>query len=727
MGYLGYFYVETKAFEFRSNVQGGVQLEEKSKGRTRAVIMAWPTILWLVSAWDYLTNNETAGENWRTFRFGCYSYIMQRRKNSYGNYLELSEYGGKGRRSYVVIPEGYEGKGWKDGRLQLQRLKLHHEKQKEKVSLVEEPEGKKGGQSSGGTQEIKKLETNAQRSYAETVKGDQGPINALASQVAGEVAANSIKEGAHFMAENLAGQNRERMENKESIKQFLLSLQKQISSCLRRLELGWGEEEKENAREQAAEGNGPKVGTSSAVKEAGLGLVQPNQMVEPIDKPTREYIIKRYHKIYVRRSPPKRQVRWRPKVLGRKVQPEMPEGRRSWPSEGVGGGPATEDTDKSGGQSRRLENEAHTPVDKTIGGPEGVEAGGHAGDDADSDDEGRTGRCGENGGMGQQGSQVTTYADAAGVEDGGKASCGRDVGDTESSGEVTDVADATGGQPRTQNCGLNKAGKETIAGMEVTGSGGMDGTETESAEEGESRLTRGEKGLGQPEEQTTPPRHCADDFLESKVAGTGEKGGRETDSAEEGEIKQTRGVDGVGQAVDQITLPLCYAGDVAGGIPGSESLGGGIEHYGEVVVFVENPVQQYDMETERETDKNIGEIVRADTEVEQGEPEMLEIQPLAVMGADKCQTDAWDGVLEKILAFCQKMGSECDGHEEKLMALFTAIEANRNNRKGGNATKKGDKGGNRSNRELKRLENTVNYDVKGSAIVSGKGRNGKFC
>jgi hypothetical protein len=58
MGYLGYFYVEKKAFEIRSNVQGGVQLAEKSKGKTSSVIMAWPTIFWLVSAWDYLTNSE---------------------------------------------------------------------------------------------------------------------------------------------------------------------------------------------------------------------------------------------------------------------------------------------------------------------------------------------------------------------------------------------------------------------------------------------------------------------------------------------------------------------------------------------------------------------------------------------------------------------------------------------------------------------------------------------
>jgi hypothetical protein len=85
---------------------------------TSSVIMAWPTIFWLVSAWDYLTNSELVRENWRTFRFGCFSYVVQRRKNSFGNFLELSEYGGKGRRSYVIIPEGYEGKGWVEGRLQ---------------------------------------------------------------------------------------------------------------------------------------------------------------------------------------------------------------------------------------------------------------------------------------------------------------------------------------------------------------------------------------------------------------------------------------------------------------------------------------------------------------------------------------------------------------------------------------------------------------------------------
>jgi hypothetical protein len=116
MGYLGYFYVETKSFEFHSNVQGGVQLAEKSRGKVRSVIMAWPTIFWLVSAWEYLTKSKTIRENWRTFRFGCLAYVVQRRNNLHGNFLELSEYGGKGR-SFVIILEGIEGKRWEDCRV----------------------------------------------------------------------------------------------------------------------------------------------------------------------------------------------------------------------------------------------------------------------------------------------------------------------------------------------------------------------------------------------------------------------------------------------------------------------------------------------------------------------------------------------------------------------------------------------------------------------------------
>ncbi|KAE8100207.1 hypothetical protein FH972_018132 [Carpinus fangiana] len=58
MGYLGYFYVENKSFEFRSNVHGGFPLAEKSRGRLREVIMAWPTIFWLKLKLHYEKNRE---------------------------------------------------------------------------------------------------------------------------------------------------------------------------------------------------------------------------------------------------------------------------------------------------------------------------------------------------------------------------------------------------------------------------------------------------------------------------------------------------------------------------------------------------------------------------------------------------------------------------------------------------------------------------------------------
>jgi hypothetical protein len=265
MGYLGYFYLEKKAHEIRSNVQGGVQLAEKSKGKTSSVIMAWPTIFWLVSAWDYLTNSELVRENWRTFRFGCFSYIMQRRKNSYGNYLELSEYGGKGRRSFVIIPEGHQANGWEDCRIQLQRLKAHFEKQKEQASSGGALEGTKTvGKMSGLSKETPHGGNHVQRSYAEAVAGEKGKDDDSRIQVAGRVVPKPFMEGvvdkgivtgqlemglerARFMAMD----SRDHVQHQKEImapqhtgvdlhglKTILVALQSEIASCLQKLEMG---------------------------------------------------------------------------------------------------------------------------------------------------------------------------------------------------------------------------------------------------------------------------------------------------------------------------------------------------------------------------------------------------------------------------------------------------------------------------------------------------------
>jgi hypothetical protein len=373
MGYLGYFYVENKSFEFRSNVQGGVQLVEKSRGKTREVIMAWPTIFWLVSAWDYLSNSETVRENWRTFRFGWLSYVMQRKKNSHGNFLELSEYGGKGRRSFVIIPEGHEGKGWKDCRAQLQRLKMHYEKDREGVSTGVVLEGmKQKQQSCGETKESQPVGTLARRSYAAAVVGEkvmagdcteatgeggQFPSKAgvnVTERLGGDQVQQK-REDAHIL-ERLGGDHiLQQLEilkrNNKETKEILISLKTDVANCLHMLELGWGKKGSVIQMGTDKGEQGLKDWDSRGEKEDGP--VQAKQMVEimePVDKPTRIKIINRYKRIYVRRH---QHRRWRTKAVGQLDKPvntESPELDRNFMPEQSKEVLMTEQIGEKGGQ-----------------------------------------------------------------------------------------------------------------------------------------------------------------------------------------------------------------------------------------------------------------------------------------------------------------------------------------------------------------------------------------
>jgi hypothetical protein len=128
MGYLGYCYVVSKSFEFRFEVSGGVRLAERSRHLFQAVILGWSSLVWLMQAVEQLSKGEEDNDKWRTFQMGSTVYVVLRRKNKYGQFIELSEYGGGGRRSYVVIPEGSDGKGWLDVWVQLQKLSNYHAK-----------------------------------------------------------------------------------------------------------------------------------------------------------------------------------------------------------------------------------------------------------------------------------------------------------------------------------------------------------------------------------------------------------------------------------------------------------------------------------------------------------------------------------------------------------------------------------------------------------------------
>jgi hypothetical protein len=459
MGYLGYFYVENKAFEFHSNVQGGVQLAEKSRGNCRSVIMAWPTVFWLVSAWDYLTNTETVRENWRTFRFGCLAYVMQRRNNSHGNFLELSEYGGKGRRSFVIIPEGIEGKGWEDCWVQLQRLKMHHEKQRKMILPAGAPVGKKE-QLNG----VHKAKTQVGITYAVAVVGEK--VMAGETQVTGDGVSKLDLEGANSTEICPGDHVQQRPEiltlqyqggDMHGLKEILLSLQREVASCLYKLEMGWGNKGKGFQLDQGKLENELKIGPH---KEDGPGCIRSGPIDKP--KPTRTQPIFRYYcKTYARRRLPKRQLRWRPKPMGRmegQAIGEPSENSRSRSPEQGMGGADSEHADKRNAQPSV---EVINVADVAIGGGEVAKISGHAKIDAEL-----AGTCGAVSEMantiisqlstgdvheaetpiGEEGAitagQAGSDAEMAGSEEG---TTDADVGGTGTMGEVTNKAEETGG------------------------------------------------------------------------------------------------------------------------------------------------------------------------------------------------------------------------------------------------------------------------------------------
>jgi hypothetical protein len=134
------------------------------------------------------------------------------------------------------------------------------------------------------------------------------------------------------------------------------------------------------------------------------------------------------------------------------------------------------------------------------------------------------------------------------------------------------------------------------------------------------------------------------------------------------------------------------ASDSDGDAIGTEKEIEGTGSTDEAVLIVEKPTEQNEvgrveeLGEEREAEKCLGNgngeyapVERVDKEVEMGGTEMVDIQPLAIMGAGGTHSVSPDWVLE----FCQELGLICDGHEEDLLALFSAIKANTHNKRGG--------------------------------------------
>jgi len=113
MGYLGFFYIEPKAFELHSEDGiGGIRFAERSRETYWAVIMGNPSVMWLRSTVEELVWGTVLREFYRSFRSQSIVYIAQRHANSHGRFLELSTYGVGGGEASLSFQIAEKGRGW---------------------------------------------------------------------------------------------------------------------------------------------------------------------------------------------------------------------------------------------------------------------------------------------------------------------------------------------------------------------------------------------------------------------------------------------------------------------------------------------------------------------------------------------------------------------------------------------------------------------------------------
>jgi hypothetical protein len=110
MGYVGYFYVESKSYElWAGNGNQNIKLTEWVRVNLSTVVMGVTRLVWLLKMMNELVQEAVGIGACRDHRMGDSVIFLQKMMNKYGKFMEITEYGRGGRRSFVVIPEGREG------------------------------------------------------------------------------------------------------------------------------------------------------------------------------------------------------------------------------------------------------------------------------------------------------------------------------------------------------------------------------------------------------------------------------------------------------------------------------------------------------------------------------------------------------------------------------------------------------------------------------------------
>jgi len=260
---------------------------------------------------ERLSKGEEDNDKWRTFRMGSTVYVVLRRKNKHGQFMELSEYGGGGRRSYVVIPEGSDGKGWLDVGVQLQKLITYHAKQKAGGITF----GRKTDAVLKAAPTITSLRREAQ-SYAAVLGGKASTGGRVSAEGRGntdfrmepEKEAPGVESGDHAVergvldskrsAVSIMGNDRqnnlEEAKNLDELKSFLRHFKAEAERWLGLLEMGCVSDKSD----------------AGGLEEGGKGIkahIENSTMKDPITTDKREDEL---NCVYSRRSPRKVSTRW---------------------------------------------------------------------------------------------------------------------------------------------------------------------------------------------------------------------------------------------------------------------------------------------------------------------------------------------------------------------------------------------------------------------------------
>jgi hypothetical protein len=98
MGYVGYFYVESKSYELRlGDGSWNIKLTEWGRLYLSTVFMGEVRLVWFLKMMNELVLEMTGIGACRDHRMGGSVMFLQKRMNKYGKFLEITEYGRGGR------------------------------------------------------------------------------------------------------------------------------------------------------------------------------------------------------------------------------------------------------------------------------------------------------------------------------------------------------------------------------------------------------------------------------------------------------------------------------------------------------------------------------------------------------------------------------------------------------------------------------------------------------